>query len=108
MGDGSMPIHIVVKNRSTEEIVDEADDINGRLERRLARMNREQYAYLRYIDPYGDTIFNRLQMEEVIPEMERLFAGSADDGSNKFFEYLLNMAKCCRDGVDLYLEFVGD
>lgn len=79
-----MPIHIFLKDRTKNETVDEADDIREHLSGRLARMDRSQYPYLRYIDSYGDTVFNWLQMEEVIPEMERLFADAADDGARKF------------------------
>lgn len=66
------------------------------------------YVCLRFIDPYGDTIFNRLQIPVLIKELNRI-AGTAKTKEDKqFLKELLKLAEQCRDEPHLYLRFIGD
>ena len=63
---------------------------------------------LRYVDPYGDTVFNRLQMEAVLQELDRLAAQADGTSESQFFERLRGAATRCAGEPHLYLRFVGD
>ena len=63
---------------------------------------------LRFIDPYGDTTFNRHQMAALIPELEAVVAGAGEAAVRERGRAVLRLAQSCRDGVHLYLKFVGD
>lgn len=63
-------------------------------------------AYLRCIDPYGDTVFNRLQVPLLIEELERVSAWKAN---TKLRDDLVRFAQRVVDeGPHLYLKFIGD
>ncbi len=75
---------------------------------------------LAYLDEYGDTVFNYLQMEPFIREWSGLHK-ALDEWCEKrpyrgptekyreFFRAVLDMARICRQGEEgLYLRFVGD
>ena len=63
---------------------------------------------LRFIDPYGDTTFNRHQMATLVPELEAAVRGARDAASAEHGLAVLRLSRSCRDGVHLYLKFVGD
>jgi hypothetical protein len=66
------------------------------------------YQCLRFIDPYGDTVFNRLQMEQFLTEWERLESQLRGQERQEIAAAIRKLALRCRDGVHLYLKFYGD
>jgi hypothetical protein len=66
------------------------------------------YRLLRHVDPYGDTIFNRLQMDEVLADIEDATTGNPNPIEMRGLARLKVMADRCRDGTHLYLWFIGD
>ncbi|MEX2547077.1 MAG: hypothetical protein WD830_04730 [Chloroflexota bacterium] len=62
------------------------------------------FPYLRLVDPYADTVFSRLQMAAVIPELERLAAAVP---SPRIQSVLQLARRCSREDLS-YLVFVGD
>jgi hypothetical protein len=65
-------------------------------------------SFLRFIDPYGDTVFNSLQVNEFRHELAKL-----RDTTKKQEEYDLlakidELAKKCLAGHHLYLKIYGD
>lgn len=67
------------------------------------------YPMLRYVDVEGVTVFNRLQLAVVIPELERLAAAAA--GAPEALPALsrvLKMAKKAAAEPHLYLRLLGD
>jgi hypothetical protein len=63
---------------------------------------------LRFVDLYGDTTFNRLQAEMLIPELEAAIAVASDERVANHGREVMRLAKACREDVHLYLKFVGD
>ncbi len=66
---------------------------------------------LRYVDPDGDTVFNTVQMVDLLSDVEDL--GSSEGNRLKPIERrglarLKVMAERCRDEPNLYVWFVGD
>lgn len=70
---------------------------------------RIDFPLLGHIDPYGDTIFNRLQMESISLELKQLLdAGPDSDEKRSFIESLIAI---CAEGLrrpHRYLWFSGD
>lgn len=66
------------------------------------------FTHIRLIDEYGTTIFNRVQLKEVLPELKRLveFANSRDEV--EMIEEVLDLAEQVKDGVHTFLVFLGD
>lgn len=70
--------------------------------------NREQFPLLSYIDEYGNTIFNSLQMEPFLEEWGRVQAKASTPEEKEIADQVLRLAERCRDGIHLYLRFSGD
>lgn len=76
----------------------------------LASMVAEATAgrLLSYIDPYGDTAFNRLQMRDFLIEWNAIAATPEFADHLGFAEEVRAMAIQCQSEVHLYLWFIGD
>lgn len=66
--------------------------------------NLKQYKLLHYLDKYGDTVFNRNQMEDLISDLKRL----KQVESSPLIEEILQLAELCKEQVHTYLVFYGD
>jgi hypothetical protein len=64
---------------------------------------------LRYVDQYGDTAFNHLQMEDLLRDLRRLtYRDDLKPTERRGLDRLRVMAERCRDESHLYLWFIGD
>ena len=90
-----------------EDVAATADD-TGILVQIIGSLDAVQYPYLAYVDPFGITVFNRLQMDVVIPELIRLRSEDHADRIGTIIDQIIQFATRCRDEVHLYLEFEGD
>ncbi len=63
------------------------------------------FRLLRYVDPYGDTYFNRMQMRDFLADWNTL-KPTADQ--RREWKSVREMAERCHDEVHLYLRFIGD
>jgi hypothetical protein len=66
------------------------------------------FALLRHVDRYGDTVFNRSQMPDLLAEVERLTLSATQPATRHGLERLRVIAERCRDGTHLYVWFIGD
>jgi hypothetical protein len=69
-------------------------------------VNESPFKILKYLDPYGDTTFNILQMDDVISDFELLQKMEECDGS--FIQQIIVLAQECKAENHQYLVFVGD
>jgi hypothetical protein len=101
---------LVVRLRGSEphDVLAVAGDGTGELARALNRLDRDVYRYLPYIDPFGLTIFNGVQMAVVLPELSRLRRELRSASLSTKVDEITKLAERCRDEVHLYLEFEGD
>jgi hypothetical protein len=74
----------------------------------LPAREETQFAFLRGIDRFGNTIFNHLQMESFLNEWEQIQDRAHDDSQREAWQKVKEMAEKCRDDRDLYLRFVGN
>ena len=66
---------------------------------------QENFKLLRYIDPYGDTYFNRAQMDDFLAEWN---AHRPEAAQREQWKLVQEMALRCQNEPHLYLRFIGD
>jgi hypothetical protein len=66
------------------------------------------YNLLCYIDPYGDTVFNGLQMDVFLSEWERIRGAAQTPEQVEAWTSIRDLARNCREEAHLYLRFIGD
>lgn len=82
-------------------------DFDDSLQKILLECDPTASVTLRFIDPHGNTSFNRLQMSSLIVETERVRGRLKDEITEKFAEGVLRLALRCQDELDTYLKFYG-
>lgn len=65
------------------------------------------FPVLRFVDPFGKTVFNHLQAEALLTEWERVKDRAKDESQREAWEKVKEMAESCKSDRDLYLRFVG-
>jgi hypothetical protein len=102
-----MGMSIRLENRqgkATEEI----PDLESLLSRFFPSWDDQSYHFLRYIDPWGETVFNHLQMDELISELRRVRLAASTEEQRAFVDAIEGLASRCKAGEDIYLKFIGD
>jgi hypothetical protein len=88
-------------------VLGEVLDRAGAMGRVLSLDGIEQTVCVRFIDPYGDTVFNRAQATVLLGELAGL-RPRLDDESRCFLDGIIGLAERVEAGPHLYLKFVGD
>jgi hypothetical protein len=86
----------------------EAGDPDNLLARLLPPLDDSSFACLRFIDPYGDTVFNNLQMNTLIDEIDRVLTKATKAPERELLRKLRALAERCRAEIHMYLKFYGD
>jgi hypothetical protein len=68
----------------------------------------DAYRLLRYVDPDRNTIFNAYQMDDLLRDLDIADGLVRTPQQRRSLDRVRVMAHRCKDGVDLYLWFVGD
>ena len=68
------------------------------------RENLNGFKLLCYLDPYGDTFFNRMQMDDLIQDLQHLEKMEA----NPLIAEIRSLAERCKKEIHTYLVFYGD
>ena len=66
------------------------------------------FPLLQYIDPYGNTVFNGLQMPEVQKELKRLIGMASSDDQRNILQRICELAAKCQERPHMFLRFRGD
>ena len=74
----------------------------------IATGRPEDTVCLRFIDPYGDTVFNQRQIPGVIEELTARLSSLGDEQTRTHVESVINLAKKAKGQVHTYLWFIGD
>lgn len=69
--------------------------------------SKVKYPWLMAIDPYGDTLFNQLQIPQIINELNSL-SGTLSEDLNKKVDDLVSFLKDTEMALDQFIVFVGD
>ena len=63
---------------------------------------------LRYIDHYGNTVFNQLQIPQLIAELEKLPTHPHKPEADQHLEAVLEFIRKTQDETHTYIKFYGD
>jgi hypothetical protein len=89
------------------EVLEQVVDHGGFIAASVPPLTNEGSRCWRFIDPYGDTVFNCLQMEPFLVELDVIIRQAPADRL-QLLERIRALALRCRDDVHLYLKFEGD
>ena len=65
----------------------------------------DEIKLVKYLDPYGDTVFNSIQMNDLISDMKYITLIEPD---NKVVDEIVLLAQKCLSEPHQYLSFYGD
>lgn len=68
----------------------------------------DAYPMLAGIDPYGDTVFNRLQSPRFLSEWVDVVSNARTQEDRELVSEIERLARRCSDEVHTYLKFIGD
>jgi hypothetical protein len=88
--------------------VDSVVDPKNFLGKLLPEHDDAAHPMLASIDFYGDTVFNRMQMDRFLAEWADVAAKSAAPEEEALVSAVGELARSCQNGVHLYLKFIGD
>ena len=83
-------------------------DSQRHLERLLPDTTDNPFHCLRFVDPYGDTIFNRIQMPLLRGELDRLRQHAHHEAKSVIDEVELLLQQALQAPTHLYIRFIGD
>jgi len=66
-----------------------------------------RFVCLRFVDPYGDTFFNRLQVQAVLVDLQ-LLKTTKNKEQLELIHRLETLVRACEKEPHLYLRFIGD
>jgi hypothetical protein len=115
-----VPLRVELRSESGEAVRDLSDpaggsfDAAGDFDRLLPQFGGRPrppsvgYKLFQYVDPYGNTVFNRPQMADLLDDIGRASRLEMTSRERRGLERLRVMAEGARDSVHLYLWFIGD
>ncbi len=103
-----MGVCIEVQDEQGEALSDMVCDTQNLLRRILPDFTDKSFACLRFIDPYGNTVFNILQMDAVIDELDRLADAHTGKESQTLLGEIRKLAEFSKKHPHQYLVFIGD
>ncbi len=68
----------------------------------------ESFPCLGYVDAYGNTIFNHLQMKPFLLDWQRLYAVASSEAQISYLDQVEVLAQRCRTGFCLFLKLEGE
>lgn len=80
----------------------------GRLSELLPDIDDDTFHCLRFIDPYGDTVFNQRQIPILIKELRTVIRNVKTPETKAFGEKLLELIREAEGQVHTYIKFYGD
>ena len=89
-------------------ILDSVEDGSNCIARFLPQLADKSFACIRFIDPYGETVFNGMQIDDFLEEWKRARPLAKTPSQEEAWMAVGRMASRCKDDVHLYLKFIGD
>lgn len=68
----------------------------------------QSYPLLQYLDPYGNTFFNGIQMPEVQKELDLLITRTVTEAQNDILRRIYGLTERCHKQPHTFLRFRGD
>jgi hypothetical protein len=102
-----VPISVILQNLNGDDRKGQVVDGYGGLNKCLPIANAA-FPLLQYVDPYGNAIFNKGQMPQLLKELELLIGSTSSDEEKILLESVRQLARRCWETEHLYLRFCGD
>jgi len=102
-----MGIDVRVETESGE-VQDEVLDDQNLTERLLPDREDGTSPCLRFVDPFGDTLFNQIQIPFVVTELEKRLRGPAKPDAKSHCEAILKAVKASVGEAHTYVRFSGE
>lgn len=83
-------------------------DTNHLLWRLMRESDLKHTCCLRFIDPYGNTIFNRLQMPQLLIELESLHEFITSNEQAELLSKIEELVRLCAQEPHNYIKIYGD
>ncbi len=103
-----MSMAVVLQDERHENISELVFDTEGVLATCLLGFDDGQSCCLRFIDPYGDTIFNPLQARVLLVEWDGLLMCFRESHADGLWQRLRSMMVTCSEQPHTYLRFIGE
>lgn len=97
----------------TVQVEDESGERDGerwmhQASSRLLAVESPLGSCLRFVDPYGDTVFNQIQIPELLSELRALDGRLTDPELRFALRGLISVVERAVDHVHMYVRFIGD
>jgi hypothetical protein len=89
-------------------VLDEFGDPKEILQRLLPALDDESFPCLRFVDPYGDTTFNQVQIPFLVQELQTLKLKATSDEEREMLARVQDLARRGCEGPHQYVKFYGD
>ena len=89
-------------------VIRELPDPRSLLPRLLRQLSGKESVCVRFIDPYGDTYFNQLQMPVLLRELRAVVDGCTDQDAKAHGEAVVALVESANERVHTYVLFTGD
>jgi hypothetical protein len=67
-----------------------------------------EFACLRFVDPYGDTVFNTLQLPVLLQELKKCHSNSLEFSVAEHLNEAIALVSKSQGYIHTYVRFVGD
>lgn len=98
----------IILETENGEAIEQVGDPTNLLHLLLPTPDDASFTCLRFIDLYGDTVFNRLQMGTFLAEWKRIVNLARTSEEKELLNRIENLARRCQNEPHLYLKFYGD
>lgn len=103
-----MGINVVLQDEMCNVKSNTVYDTDGVIAPSLPDVADLTYICLRFIDPYGDTIFNRPQAAVMLEEWDRLRQSFSERNAETLWADIRKLIVRCSEETHTYLKFIGD
>jgi len=101
-------IAVVLQDEKCNNISETILDPQGVISLSLPDLADGSYSCVRFIDPYGDAIFNPRQATVMIGEWDRLKHAFVEQDAEALWADIRALIVRCSEEPHVYLKFVGD
>jgi len=88
--------------------IDNAIDIHNFLIHLADKAQIENSCCLRFVDPYGNTIFNRIQLIQFVKEINALLHVAENPEQKEVLFHIKSLAERGQQEPHLYIKIIGD
>jgi len=102
-----MGLSVVLESERGESL-DRFDDEKNLFHNFLPNPEDTTYQLIRFVDWYGDTVFNRLQMDALLVDLKKLATAVKTEEEMELLRRVIHFAHRIKEEPHLYLKFYGD